>query len=74
MNSILQHELDQLNPILDAVKHQALNYLNGIQQRPTSSFVHLKLEDALPELGIGTMKALEKSNFTNTWLEGKDSR
>jgi len=62
MNNILQNDLNQLDILLEKVKEQGLEYLNTIENRPTSSQFSVERIDKLPQEGLGTLETLKQFN------------
>ena len=62
MNEQLKNDLLQLNDLLEKVKNQGLDYLNSLDQRPTSVKNFSKQVDKLIDTGIGTVGALDYFN------------
>lgn len=62
MNNQLQNDLDQLSVLLDNAKLQGLNYLNHLENRPTSTHHTVEYKKSLTGNGIGSMAALQEFN------------
>ncbi|MGE6354835.1 pyridoxal phosphate-dependent decarboxylase family protein [Flavobacterium sp. NPDC079362] len=60
MNSILQHDLNDLENILNQAKQQGLDFLNNLENIPTSSKNRIDPTRNLSELGLGSLAALEE--------------
>ncbi|MCZ4245156.1 pyridoxal phosphate-dependent decarboxylase family protein [Pedobacter punctiformis] len=62
MNNHLKNDLDAIESILDLVKHQGLDFLNNICERPTSTQKEVQITNELSEEGLGTIDALQQFN------------
>ncbi len=60
MNSILQHDLNDLENILEKAKQQGIDFLNNLENIPTSSKNTINPKRDLNELGLGSIAALEE--------------
>lgn len=66
MNTILHQEHQDLENILEMVKNKSLDFLNTIEQRPTSTENRITPNRILNEIGFGSTVALEE--FTERLL------
>ncbi|MFB3389353.1 pyridoxal phosphate-dependent decarboxylase family protein [Flavobacterium sp. LAR06] len=62
MNSILKSDLNNLSTILDRTKQQGIDFLNNIENVPTSTKNSIDPTRELNELGLGSLAALEEFN------------
>lgn len=62
MNSILQNDLNDIALILDHAKQQGIDFLNNLENIPTSSKNTINPKRDLNELGLGSEKALQEFN------------
>jgi glutamate/tyrosine decarboxylase-like PLP-dependent enzyme len=62
MNKTLQNDLNKLDLLLEKAKNQGLEYLNTIENRPTSSQYSGERIDNLPQNGLGTLETLKQFN------------
>lgn len=62
MNSILQHDLNNFENILETAKQQGIDFLNTIENVPTSTAYSIDPKTALNELGLGSIEALKEFN------------
>lgn len=62
MNYNLQDDLEQIEPLLDAIKNQGLLFLDTLAERPTSVDTTVTPADSLRNNGIGGAKALQLFN------------
>jgi glutamate/tyrosine decarboxylase-like PLP-dependent enzyme len=60
MNSILQNDLNHFDNILEKAKQQGINFLNNIENIPTSNKVTIDTKRNLNTLGLGAEKALQE--------------
>ncbi|KQO34608.1 amino acid decarboxylase [Flavobacterium sp. Leaf82] len=60
MNTILQHDLNDLENILNQVKQQGIDFLNNIDTIPTSNKNTINPTRDLNELGLGSLGALKE--------------
>ncbi len=59
-NQIVEKDLAKLHAILQQTKQYALDYLDNLHNRPTSSTFTLQKMRSLPDLGMGTEAALQQ--------------
>ncbi|MDR7369351.1 pyridoxal-dependent decarboxylase [Flavobacterium aquidurense] len=62
MNAILQNDLNNLENILDKTKQHGIDFLNNLDNIPTSTKNSIDTNRALNELGLGSLAALEEFN------------
>ena len=62
MNSKLQHDLDNFENILEKTKQQGVDFLNNIDNIPTSNTYSIDPKTVLNELGLGSIEALKEFN------------
>ncbi|GAA3726821.1 pyridoxal-dependent decarboxylase [Flavobacterium ginsengisoli] len=62
MNSILKQDLDNFENILEKTKQQGIDFLNDIENIPTSNTYTINPKTALNELGLGSIEALREFN------------
>jgi glutamate/tyrosine decarboxylase-like PLP-dependent enzyme len=62
MNSILQHDLNDFENILEETKQQGIGFLNNLKNVPTSSKNLIDYNRELNKLGLGSLAALEEFN------------
>jgi glutamate/tyrosine decarboxylase-like PLP-dependent enzyme len=62
MNSKLQHDLDNFENILQKAKQQGIDFLNNIDNIPTSNTYSIDPKTELNELGLGAIEALKEFN------------
>jgi glutamate/tyrosine decarboxylase-like PLP-dependent enzyme len=62
MNSKLQHDLDNFENILQKAKQQGIDFLNNIDNIPTSNTYSIDPKTELNELGLGSIEALKEFN------------
>lgn len=60
MNSILQYDLNDFENILEKAKQQGLDFLNNLENIPTSGKESIDPNRDLNELGLGALGALEE--------------
>lgn len=60
MNSILQQDLNDLENILEKAKQQGIDFLNNLDDIPTSNQNKIDPKRVLNELGIGSEQALKE--------------
>ncbi|KFF06964.1 pyridoxal phosphate-dependent decarboxylase family protein [Flavobacterium reichenbachii] len=60
MNSILQNDLNNFENILEKAKQQGINFLNNIENIPTSNKTAIDTKRNLNALGLGSEKALQE--------------
>ena len=60
MNSILQHDLNDLENILEKAKRQGIDFLNNLENIPTSNNNKIDPKRDLNNLGLGSEKALKE--------------
>ena len=60
MNSILQHDLHNFENILEKAKREGIDFLNNLENIPTSNKNTIDAKRSLNELGIGSEKALKE--------------
>jgi glutamate/tyrosine decarboxylase-like PLP-dependent enzyme len=58
MNSVLQHDLNDLENILNQAKQQGIDFLNNLENIPTSKKESIDPTRELNELGLGSIVAL----------------
>jgi len=62
MNSILQHDLNDFENILEKTKQQGIDFLKNLENVPTSNKNSIVHSRELNELGLGSLTALEEFN------------
>ncbi|UUF16058.1 MULTISPECIES: pyridoxal phosphate-dependent decarboxylase family protein [Flavobacterium] len=62
MNTTLQHDLNDLENILEKAKQQGIDFLNNLENIPTSNTNRIDPKRNLNELGLGSEKALKEFN------------
>lgn len=62
MNSVLQHDLNNFESILEKVKQQGIDFLNNLENIPTSKKETIDVNRDLNILGLGSLAALEEFN------------
>lgn len=62
MNSVLQHDLKDLENILNQAKQQGIDFLNNLENIPTSNKQSIDPTRILNDLGLGSLAALEEFN------------
>lgn len=62
MNSVLQHDLRDIENILEKVKQQGIDFLHNLENIPTSNTATLDTNRDLNELGLGSLAALKEFN------------
>lgn len=62
MNSVLQHDLKDLENILEKAKQQGIDFLNDLENVPTSNKKSIDYTRELNELGLGSLSALKEFN------------
>jgi glutamate/tyrosine decarboxylase-like PLP-dependent enzyme len=62
MNPTLQQDLNEIDNILEKVKQQGIDFLNVIEDVPTSTQNTISTNRKLNDSGLGTMSALEEFN------------
>ncbi|MXO03658.1 pyridoxal-dependent decarboxylase [Flavobacterium sp. HBTb2-11-1] len=62
MNSKLQHDLNNFENILEKTKQQGIDFLNNIENIPTSNTYSIDPKTELNELGLGSIEALKEFN------------
>nr|WP_294783574.1 pyridoxal-dependent decarboxylase [uncultured Flavobacterium sp.] len=62
MNSILEQDLNNLENILEKAKQQGVDFLNNLENIPTSNPNKIDPKRTLNELGLGSEKALKEFN------------
>jgi glutamate/tyrosine decarboxylase-like PLP-dependent enzyme len=62
MNSVLQHDLNDLENILEKAKQQGIDFLNNLENIPTSNKNSIDYNRELNELGLGSLAALNEFN------------
>jgi glutamate/tyrosine decarboxylase-like PLP-dependent enzyme len=62
MNSVLQHDLNDLENILEKEKQQGIDFLNDLENIPTSNKNSIDYNRELNELGLGSLSALKEFN------------
>ncbi|KQX09029.1 pyridoxal-dependent decarboxylase [Flavobacterium sp. Root420] len=62
MNLILQHDLNDLENILEKTKQQGIDFLNNLENVPTSNKNSIDYTRELNELGLGSLATLEEFN------------
>ena len=62
MNAILKKDLHNLSTILDRAKQQGIDFLNNLENVPTSTKNSIDPTRVLNELGLGSLAALEEFN------------
>lgn len=62
MNSVLQHDLKDLENILNQAKQQGIDFLNNLENIPTSNKESIDPTRILNDLGLGSLAALEEFN------------
>ncbi|WP_125722140.1 pyridoxal phosphate-dependent decarboxylase family protein [Flavobacterium ustbae] len=62
MNLILQQDLNDFDIILEKTKQQGIDFLNAIENIPTSNTYTFDTKSVLNELGLGSIEALKEFN------------
>src|SRR6187402_1390910 len=62
MNPILKRDLEDIESILENVKQQGIDFLNVIDDVPTSTQNTITTDRNLNDTGLGAMSALEEFN------------
>jgi glutamate/tyrosine decarboxylase-like PLP-dependent enzyme len=62
MNTVLKNDLNNLSTILDRTKQQGIDFLNNLENVPTSTKNSIDPNRELNELGLGSLAALEEFN------------
>lgn len=62
MNTVLKNDLNNLSAILDRTKQQGIDFLNNLENVPTSTKNSIDTTRELNELGLGSLAALEEFN------------
>lgn len=62
MNTVLQNDLKELSTILEKTKQHGINFLNNLENVPTSTKNSIDPTRALNELGLGSLAALKEFN------------
>jgi glutamate/tyrosine decarboxylase-like PLP-dependent enzyme len=62
MNSVLQHDLNDLENILEKIKQQGIDFLNNLENVPTSNKNSIDYTRELNELGLGSLATLAEFN------------
>lgn len=62
MNSILQYDLNDFENILEKAKQQGIDFLNNLENVPTSNKNSINYTRELNELGLGSLAALGEFN------------
>ncbi len=62
MNTVLKNDLNNLSAILDRTKQQGIDFLNNLENVPTSTKNSIDSTRELNELGLGSLAALEEFN------------
>jgi glutamate/tyrosine decarboxylase-like PLP-dependent enzyme len=62
MNQNFQKDLNNLEDLLEKVKIQGVNYIQNLNQRPTSTHVIFEKNSNLPITGFGTINAIAEFN------------
>ena len=62
MNSVLQHDLNNFENILEKAKQKGIDFLNNIENIPTSNKNPFDYSRELNQLGLGSLAALEEFN------------
>ncbi|KLT71583.1 pyridoxal phosphate-dependent decarboxylase family protein [Flavobacterium sp. ABG] len=62
MNSVLQHDLNNFENILEKAKQHGIGFLNNLENIPTSTKATIELDRTLNELGLGSLEALKEFN------------
>ena len=62
MNLILQHDLNDLENILEKTKQQGIDFFNNLENVPTSNKNSIDYTRELNELGLGSLATLEEFN------------
>ncbi|KIO53717.1 pyridoxal phosphate-dependent decarboxylase family protein [Flavobacterium hibernum] len=60
MNSALQHDLDHIENILEKAKQQGIDFLNNLENIPTSNKESIDTIRELNQLGLGALGTLEE--------------
>jgi len=60
MNSALQHDLDHIENILEKAKQQGIDFLNNLENIPTSNKESIDPTRELNQLGLGALGTLEE--------------
>ncbi|WP_029271856.1 pyridoxal-dependent decarboxylase [Flavobacterium sp. KJJ] len=62
MNSVLQHDLNNIENILNQTKQQGIDFLNNLENIPTSNKATIDTNRDLNEFGLGALGALAEFN------------
>ena len=62
MNSVLQHDLNDFENILEKAKQQGIDFLNNLENVPTSNKNTIDYNRELNELGLGSLATLAEFN------------
>ena len=62
MNTVLKNDLHNLSTILDRTKQQGIDFLNNLENVPTSTKNSIDPTRELNEVGLGSLAALEEFN------------
>jgi glutamate/tyrosine decarboxylase-like PLP-dependent enzyme len=62
MNTVLKNDLNNLSTILDRTKQQGIDFLDNLENVPTSTKNSIDPTRELNELGLGSLAALEEFN------------
>ncbi|MDX6190783.1 pyridoxal-dependent decarboxylase [Flavobacterium sp. Fl-318] len=62
MNSVLQHDLNNFENILEKAKQHGIGFLNNLENIPTSTKATIEPDRTLNELGLGSLEALKEFN------------
>lgn len=62
MNSVLQHDLNDLENILEKAKQQGIDFLNNLENVPTSNKNTIDYSRELNESGLGSLATLAEFN------------
>ncbi|MDQ6470459.1 pyridoxal-dependent decarboxylase [Flavobacterium sp. LHD-80] len=62
MNTILQHDLNDLENILEKTKQQGIDFLNNLETIPTSNKNTIDPSGTLNEFGLGSIETLKEFN------------
>ncbi|RZJ55798.1 MAG: aspartate aminotransferase family protein [Flavobacterium sp.] len=62
MNTILQQDLNDFENILEKTKQQGINFLNNLENIPTSTKERIEPNRELNDLGLGSLEAIKEFN------------
>lgn len=62
MNTVLHHDLNDLENILEKTKQQGIDFLNNLENIPTSNTASIDPTRILNDLGLGSLAALKEFN------------